>query len=266
MVPEGAIHMHNVDELGPLLQLFAAEDRQTLIAHIERYDELLQRLLEDERSVDELAGQTSGIFALNGASGAGQSYVLARVEKLLNERSIALPRIHLLATRSPRPGEGHKQPYIFVVETDGEFQDIHHPDVIYRQDDIYFYYQSRPGAGNAILYDDVRAAMQKTMYLETVIPTLLHMKTTKIGDVPAWRDRLKIVYLATPSGQEWLYRLLNREPSKLENEEYRAAIVGRVVSSIEDMEQAVEHQVPTVLNRHEQGEQAAREILSVWAL
>ena len=258
--------MHNIEELTPLLQLFTAEDRETLYAQVEVYDALLRELLENARATDDNTEQTNGILALNGASGAGQSYVLERVETLLKKRSIELPRIYLLATRSPRPGEGHKEPYIFVKNTDAGFQDIHHPEVMYSQDEIYYYYQSRPGAANAILMDDVRAAMKKPMYLETVIPTLLHIKTTRIGELPPWGEKLKIVYLATPSGQEWLSRLLNREPSKLESEEWRAAIIGPINSSIGDMEQAVEYKVHTVLNWHEKGEQAAREILSIWGL
>ena len=256
--------MHNTEELAPLLQLFAADDRETLFAQVKKYDTLLGELVDSAGSTKDSAGQTSGILALNGASGAGQSYVLERVETLLKERSIVLPRIYLLATRSPRPGEGHKDPYIFVEKTDGGFRDIHHHEESYGQEDIYYSYQSRPGAANAILMDDVRAAMKKTMYLETVIPTLLHIQTTRIGEVPPWGEKLKIVYLATPSGQEWLYRLLNREPSKLESEEWRAAIIGRVGSSIGDMEQAAKHNVQTVLNWHAKGEQAAREILSIW--
>jgi guanylate kinase len=256
--------MHNIEELTPLIQPFAADDRETLYAQAEKYDALLRELLDSERTAEDSTEKTSGILALNGASGAGQSYVLERVETLLKKRSIELPRIYLLATRSPRPGEGHKEPYIFVKNTDTGFQDIHHPEVMYSQDEIYYYYQSRPGAANAILMDDVRAAMKKPMYLETVIPTLLHIKTNRIGELPPWGNKLKIVYLATPSGQEWLYRLLNREPSKLESEEWRAAIIGRVNSSIGDMEQAVKHNVQTVLNWHGKGEQAAQEILSIW--
>jgi len=256
--------MHNVEELAPLIQLFAADEREKLYAQVEKYDALLRELLDGARTTDENREQTNGILALNGASGAGQSYVLERVEALLEKRSIELPRIYLLATRSPRSGEGHKEPYIFITKTDAGFQDIHHPEIMYRQEEIYYYYQSRPGAANAILMDDVRAAMNRPMYLETVIPTLLHIKTTRLGEVPAWGEKLKIVYLATPSGQEWLYRLLNREPTKLECEEWRAAIMGRVNSSIGDMEQAVEYKVQTVLNWHGKGEQAAREILSIW--
>jgi len=209
--------MHNIEELTPLIQPFAADDRDTLNAQVEVYNALLRELLDRPSTTKESAEITSGILALNGASGAGQSYV-------------------------------------------------HYPEVMYSQDEIYYYYQSRPGAANAILMDDVRAAMNKPMYLETVIPTLLHIKTTRIGEVPAWGHKLKIVYLATPSGQEWLYRLLNREPSKLESEEWRAAIMGRVNSSIGDMEQAVEYKVQTVLNWHGKGEQAAREILTIWGL
>jgi guanylate kinase len=256
--------MHKLNDIGPLVRPFVSDDRETLNVQVKKYDGLLSELLDSPKSVNDNTDETSGILALNGASGAGQSYVLERIERLLKQRSIVLPRIYLLATRSPRPGERHKQPYIFVVETEAGFQDIYHPEVIYHQDDVYYYYQSRPGAANAILFDDVRAAMENTMYLETVIPTLLHIKTTQIGEVPAWGEKLKIVYLATPSGQEWLYRLLNRESSKLESEEYRATIMGRVASSIGDMEQALEHKVPTVLNRHEKGEQAAQEILSIW--
>lgn len=258
--------MHNTEELAPLLQLFAADDRETLFAQVKKHDVLLGELVDSARSPKDSTGQTSGILALNGASGAGQSYVLERVETLLKKKSIELPRIFLLATRSPRPGEGHKEPYIFVTKTDGGFQDIHYPEVIYRQEDIYYSYQSRPGAANAILMDDVRAAMNKAMYLETVIPTLLHIKTTRIDEVPAWGEKLKIVYLATPSGQEWLYRLLNREPLKLESEAWRALIMGRVESSIGDMEQAAKHKVQTVLNWNGKGEQAAREILTIWGL
>ncbi len=256
--------MNNLEDIAPLIRPFVSADRETLYAQVKKYDDLLRELLDSARSVHSVTQKTNGIRALNGASGAGQSYVLERVETLLKKRSIVLPRIYLLATRSPRPGEGHKDPYIFVKETDAGFRDIFHPEVIYRQDEIYYYYQSRPGAANAILIDDVRAAMKKTMYLETVIPTLLHIKTTRIGEVPPWGENLKIVYLATPSGQEWLGRLLNREPLKLENEKWRAAIMGRVESSIGDMEQAVEYKVQTVLNWHEKGEQAAQEILSIW--
>jgi len=256
--------MRNIEELIPLMKPFTAADRDTLNAQVEVYDALLRELLDRPRTINETAEITSGILALNGASGAGQSYVLERVETLLKNRSIELPRIYLLATRSPRPGEGYKEPYIFVEEIDAGFRDIHHPEVMYSQDDIYYSYQSRPGATNAILMADVRAAMKKTMYLETVIPTLLHIKTTRIGEVPPWGEKLRIVYLATPSGQEWLYRLLNREPSKLDSEEWRAVIMGRVGSSIGDMEQAVKQNVHTVLNWHGKGEQAAQEILSIW--
>lgn len=256
--------MHNSKEIDSLVRPFTSEDRNTLAVQVQKYDDLLSALLDSAKSAHDMSDKVSGILALNGASGAGQSYVLERIEKLLKQRSIVLPRIYLLATRSPRPGEKHKEPYIFVSKTDAGFQDVHHPDVTYHQDDIYYYYESRPGAANAILFEDVRAAMVKAMYLETVIPTLLHIKTTQIGDVSPWGDNIKIVYLASPSGQEWLFRLLNREPSKLMSDEYRATIMGRVESSIGDMEQAVEHAVPTVLNRHEQGEQAAKEILTIW--
>jgi len=258
--------MHQLEDITPLLRSFAADDSDTLQIQMKRYDELLSQLVTDASSVTDNTAKTSGILALNGASGSGQSYVLERVETLLQQRAIVLPRIYLLATRPPRPGEGHKTPYIFDKETEAGFQDIHHPEVIYQQDEIYYYYQSRPGAANAILLADMRTAMKKVMYLETVIPTLLHLKTTQNGEIPPWGERLTIVYLATPSGQEWLYRLLDREAAKLENEDYRATIMGRVESSIADMEQAVAHKVPTVLNWYGQGEQAAQEILSIWGI
>ena len=257
----------NADILPTLMRTFAPDERAALHAQMQQYDELLGNLLDGGASAPEterISEHSSGILALNGASGSGQSYVLERVERLLRERSIVLPRIYLLGSRAPRPDEGHKQPYIFVRETEAGFQDVHHPDVIYAPDDIYYSYQSRPGAANAILFDDARAALSKIMYLETVIPTLLHLKTTRYGDIPAWGDRLKIVYLASPSGREWIFRLLNREPAKLENEEYRAAIMGRVASSIADMQQAAEYNVTTVLNRHGKAMQAAQDILSAW--
>jgi guanylate kinase len=256
--------MHKSIDLAPLVRSFADDDRETLSVQMNKYDRLLSELVDNANVVNDIADKSNGILALNGASGAGQSYVLERVETILQERSIALPRIYLLATRPPRHGEGHKKPYIFVRRTDAGFQDIHNHEALYRQDDIYYYYQSRPGAANAILFDDVRAAMTKKMYLETVIPTLLHMRTTQFGEIPPWGGNLKIAYLAAPSGQEWLYRLLNREPSKLESDEYQATIMGRVNSSIADMEQAAEHKVPTVLNWHGKGEIAAQEILSIW--
>ena len=256
--------MHSNQDITPLMQSFTSEDREILSAQVKKYDQLLSELLASPSTINHHANNPSGILALNGASGAGQSYVLQRVEILLKKRSILLPRIYLLGTRSPRPGEGHKNPYIFVKENESGFQDIFHPEVIYHQKDIYYYYQSRPGAANAIIFDDIWTAMDKRMYLETVIPTLLHIKTTQIGKVPPWGERLSIVYLATPSGQEWLFRLLNRESSKLDNKKYQATIMGRVESSIGDMKQAAEHKVPTVLNWYQKGEQAAAEILSFW--
>lgn len=258
--------MPATDQLDDLLNAFELEDRISLKLGADRYDQLLAELLGDKtQSAPPMSGG-SGILALNGASGAGQSYVMDRVEQLLAERSVELPRIYLLGTRPPRPGEGHQRPYVFVRQTESGYQDIHHQETTYRNKDIYYSYESRPGAANAILVQDMRRARQQWMYLETVIPTLLHMKTTQIGDVPPWGDRLRIVYLATPSGAEWLHRLLNREPAKLGREAYRAAILGRVKSSIDDMELAAEHKVPTVLNRHKQGERAAREILAIWGL
>lgn len=249
-----------------LLQAFDSADKETLQRQVRKYDQLLDELGGEAGPPESPAEGGGGILALNGASGAGQSYVMERVALLLQESAIELPRIYLLGTRPPRPGEGHKNPYIFVREKEGGYQDIHHPDVIYGQDQIYYSYQSRPGAANAILLEDVREAQQRTMYLETVIPTLLHMKDNQIGAIPPWGEKLRIVYLAVPAGAEWLYRLLNREPAKLADQAYRASMVGRVESSIADMELAAEHRVPVVLNRHQQGERAAEEILAIWGL
>ncbi len=249
-----------------LLAAFEAEERAALLAQAERYDALLARLPEATPAGDDDSGQRWGILALNGASGAGQSYVMERVERLLRRRGIELPRIYLLGTRPPRPGEGHKNPYIFVRETAAGWQDIHHPERVYTPDDIYYFYESRPGAGNAILRADMEAARRQLMYLETVIPTLLHIKETALAGFPPWGDALKIVYLAVPGGQEWLSRLLNREPERLAEPSFRQQILGRVASSLADMELAAEHGVPCVLNRHGQGERAAQEILAVWGV
>ena len=84
--------------------------------------------------------------------------------------------------------------------------------------------------------------------------------------IPAWGDKLKIVYLAVPSGEEWLDRLLGRTRSELKSEKYRDEIMKRVESSIADMEEALKHKVPTVLNEHGKGDQAAKAILSIWGL
>ncbi len=237
-----------------------------LESNLQTYDRLLHRLTEGETHPDNAARPQSGILALNGASGAGQSYVMKRVQSLLRARNITLPRIYLLATRSPRPDEGHKNPYIFVREMENGYQDIYHPDVLYRFDEIYYRYESRPGAVNAILLEDMRQALRQRMYLETVIPTLLHIRNTAIGEISPWEERLRIVYLAAPSGAEWLYRLLNRQPDKLTSPEYRTAILGRVDSSIADMELAAAQNIPTVLNRHGQAERAAEEILERWGV
>jgi hypothetical protein len=258
--------MFSEEKLESLLQAFDPEARETLRDQIETYDALLDALPAVE-DIDAPATQrTMGILALNGASGAGQSYVMARVERFLREREIELPRIYLLGTRDPRPGEGYKDPYIFVVETAEGYQDIYHPERVYAPEDIYYAYESRPGARNAILLEDAKAAREQVMYLETVIPTLLHIKTTAIADLPAWGDDLQIVYLAVPSGAEWVYRLINREPERLQEDAFRQTILGRTTSSLSDMEVAAEHEIPCVLNHYNRAEEAAQEILTAWGL
>ena len=191
---------------------------------------------------------------------------MREVGRLLKARGRKLPRIYLLATREPRPGEGHKEPYIFVRRTDGGFQDVHNPGVTYAESDIYFAYQARPGADNAILLSDVHAALTRVMYLETVVPTLLHMRSMGLAGIPAWGDDLRIVYLAAPSGEEWLGRLVNREPDKLGDARFRETLLGRTASSLADMELAAKEGVPCVLNHHGKADQAAREILAAWGI
>lgn len=258
--------MFSEAKLNDLLQAFTPDARETLRAQIETYDGLLDQLPTVADLDVRGTKRAMGILALNGASGAGQSYVMARVERFLREREIELPRIYLLATRDPRPGEGYKDPYIFIKETEGGYQDIYHPERVYAPEDIYYAYESRPGARNAILLEDAKAAREQVMYLETVIPTLLYIKTTPIAGLPAWGDDLQIVYLAVPSGTEWIYRLINREPERLKEDAFRQKILGRTTSSLSDMEVAAEHEIPGVLNHYNRAEEAAKEILTAWGL
>jgi hypothetical protein len=153
-----------------------------------------------------------------------------------------------------------------VEETAEGFRDIHNPAVTYSQEDIYYSYQSRPGASNAILLADAQAALEKMLYLETVIPALLHIKTNTIKGIPAWGDNLKILYLAVPDGTEWVYRLVNREPERLKEETFQLQILGRIESSISDMKIALENDIPFIYNHYGKAEQAAAEILSAWGL
>ena len=122
--------MTTLKEIIPLLQEFPEEEKGKILSQAEQYDGLLAKLPK----AAELGGAEekieAGILALNGASGAGQSYVIKRVEKLLSEKSLTLPRIYLLGTRSPRPDEGHKNPYIFAQEVTDGFQDIYNPGLL----------------------------------------------------------------------------------------------------------------------------------------
>lgn len=258
--------MTTLKEIIPLLQNFSEEDKGKILSQAERYDELLAKLPKAAEFNGAGKKINAGILALNGASGAGQSYVMKRVENLLQEKSLTLPRIYLLGTRSPRPDEGHKNPYIFAKEGPEGFQDIHNPDLFYPHADIYYRYQSRPGADNAILLADMQAARKKIMYLETVIPTLLFIKENEISGIPPWKDKLKIIYLAAPSGHEWVFRLLNREPDRLGEEKYRDTLLGRFSSSLEDMQLAAKSRISCVLNHYGLAEQAAGEILAAWGL
>lgn len=77
---------------------------------------------------------------------------------------------------------------------------------------------------------------------------------------------IKIIYLAAPSGYEWVFRLLNREPSRLVEEKFRVTILGRLSSSLSDMELAADKKIICVLNYYALAEQVAQEILSAWGL
>ncbi len=258
--------MFTAEKLSTLIAEFAPANQATLRAQIEQYDELLGQLPVATRLAGDTSQRKGGILALNGASGAGQSYVMAEVKKLLRVRGLELPRIYLLATRPPRPSEGYQDPYIFVKEIADGFQDIYHPAVTYSRAEIYYFYQSRPGAANAILLADMQAAQKQLMYLETVVPTLLHLKQTAISGIPAWGDALQILYLVVPTGSEWAFRLLNREPEKLQGAQFQVQILGRTGSSLEDMQIAVANQIPVIFNRYNQADQAAEEILAAWGL
>ncbi len=146
------------------------------------------------------------------------------------------------------------------------YRNIHDPSVTFCEAEIYYSYESRPGAANAVRLSDMQRASKELMYLETVIPTLMHMKTTEIRGVPAWGDGLQIIYLAAPSGAEWLYRLLNRQPDRLAEAGFRAGLSGRTGSSLADMEVAARCAIPCVLNRHGQADLAAREIVAAWGI
>jgi hypothetical protein len=249
-----------------LLQAFAAPERHTIRAQAGLYDALLDKLPKAAGSATHASKKTSGILALNGASGAGQSYVMSEVEDLLRERLIDLPRMRLLATRPPRGDESNRNPYIFVEEIDGSYRDIHNPTVHFDPSEIYYFYESRPGAANAILLADAQAAIETVMYLETVVPTLLHIKHNAVGSIPAWGDSLKVVYLASPSGSEWISRLLGREPSKLADEDFRARILGRIESSLSDMALAADNGLPCVISQHGRVDEAAEQIMKAWGL
>ncbi len=255
--------MYTEEKLNEYLAHFTAEERQVLREGAAQYDRYLHHL-PPATARDEVLPW--GILALNGASGAGQSFVIAYVRQLLEQRGIELPRIYLLATREPRPGEGDRNPYIFVEEVEGGFRDRFHPDRFYPWEAIYYHYLSRPGAANAILLADAQRARRERMYLETVIPTLLHLKREAIHGLPPWGDHLIILYLAVPTGAEWLYRLLQREPERLAEANFRQKLIGRVHSSLKDMALAVEEQIPVIFNRWGEGERAARELLAAWGL
>ena len=258
--------MSHVKEFDQFVQSFDHAEQETLRGQATQYDIFLEQLPEAAAFYDDLPISTTGILALNGASGAGQSFVMDAVKILLKDMNLTLPRIYLLATRPPRPNEGDREPYIFVEETGNGYRDIYNPSATYTPDDIYYFYQSRPGASNAILLADMWEARVKKMYLETVIPTLLHIKTTAIGGLPAWGDLMRIVYLAAPDGIEWIFRLLQRQPEKLSDPAYRRQVLGRTGSSLDDLHLAAEDKIPVVLNRWGKANQAAREIIAAWGL
>ena len=258
--------MSHAEEFDQLVQSFDPAEQETLRVQAAQYDSFLRQLPAAATFYDDLPLSGTGILALNGASGAGQSFVMDEVELLLQEKNLTLPRIYLLATRAPRPNEGDQNPYIFVKETGAGYRDIYTPSAAYAPADIYYFYDSRPGASNAILLADMAAAREKKMYLETVVPTLLHIKTTAIGGLPAWGNLMRIVYLAAPDGIEWIFRLLQRQPEKLSDQAYRRQVLGRTGSSLDDMKLAAKNTIPVVLNRWGKADQAAREIIAAWGL
>jgi hypothetical protein len=258
--------MSHAEEFDQLVQFFDPAEQDTLRAQATQYDTFLRQLPEAATFYDNLPLSGTGILALNGASGAGQSFVMDEVEHLLKEKNLTLPRIYLLATRPPRPNEGDRNPYIFVEETGDGYRDIYTASATYAPSDIYYFYESRPGASNAILLADMEAAREKKMYLETVIPTLLHIKTTAIGGLPEWGNLMRIVYLAAPDGIEWIFRLLQRLPEKLSDPAYRRQVLGRTGSSLDDLKLAAENIIPVVLNRWGKADQAAHEIISAWGI
>jgi hypothetical protein len=258
--------MSHTEEFDQLVQSFDPGEQETFKRQATQYDTFLRQLPEAATFYDDLSLSGTGILALNGASGAGQSFVMDEVERLLKEKNLTLPRIYLLATRPPRPNEGDRNPYIFVEENGAGYRDIYTPSATYSPANIYYFYQSRPGASNAILLADMEAAREKKMYLETVVPTLLHIKTTAIDGLPAWGDLMRIVYLAAPDGIEWIFRLLQRQPEKLSDPSYRRQVLGRTGSSLDDMKLAAENTIPVVLNRWGKADQAAREIIAAWGI
>lgn len=228
------------------------------------YDSLLSKLnIIEDYSESENKHLRKGIIALNGTSGVGQSFVMKFIKKELENRNIVFDRIYLLATREPRSNESHKDPYIFTEKTNKGYSCIHTQNE-FLNDDIYYEYESRPGAFNAILKEDIRKANNNLLYLETVIPTLFKMKSENINGIYPLKEDLKIVYLAADSGKEWIYRLVAREPDKIEDENFRNKITGRINSSLEDMKIAEKEKIPTAVHILDYGHITAKKVLKGW--
>lgn len=244
------------------------QENNDFLEHIyksaKKYDELLDRLnLVKEYDESRNAELSTGIIALNGTSGVGQSFVMKYIQKELEKNQIPFERIYLLGTREQRDNEGHKDPYIFVDKTRNGYECIH-TGKEYSDSDIYFEYESRPGANNAIVKDDILKADSRLLYLETVIPTLIKMKNEPLSGFSPLDDKLKVAYLAADSGTEWVKRLVAREPHKLSDKKFLDKLVGRVDSSLADMEIAAKEQIPTAVHVLDHGEETAKKVLTAW--
>ncbi len=79
--------MSHAEEFDQLVQSFDPAEQETLRVQAAQYDSFLRQLLAAATFYDDLPLSGTGILALNGASGAGQSFVMDEVELLLQERT-----------------------------------------------------------------------------------------------------------------------------------------------------------------------------------
>ncbi len=240
---------------------------KNLYEHSSKYNKLLtnMNIVSKIGNYNDKNSELEGIIALNGASGVGQSYVMKFIRDELDSNNIDFERIYLLGMRDKREGEGHKDPYIFVDKIKNSFK-CRDTNKVYHPKDIYYEYESRPNASNVILKKDIKKADNKLMYLETVIPTLLKMKYESLSGFSPLEDKLNVVYLTAESGEEWLTRLAAREPDKLNNNDYKNKLIGRIKSSLNDMEIVSEKNIPSVVNEYKKGRETAKKALTAWGI